>query len=334
MVNPTTPPVPTSIAGLPAASVPLSGGEFLPIVQNGITSRVTVSQTLAGAGIVVSGTAGQLAYYAATGTTLSGNPNANISNGALTLGQVGSVQGSLVLDGSASGSTTLAAPTSGGGTMTLQAGSDTLVGKATTDIFTNKTFDTAATGNSFKINGTAITAVTGSGSVVLATSPTLVTPVLGVAAATSLTFGGGVLSSYDFNTWTPVLTYVTPGNLSVSYSTQAGSYIKIGRMVTLFLNITTSAFTHTTSSGTCIITGVPFAASLPSGSNSAFGSLGVQGITKANFTNFVLEIDNGNSNLAINASGSAQTNGTVQSADMPTGGSVILIGTITYMAAT
>jgi len=45
---------------------------------------------------------------------------------------------------------------------------DTFVGAATTDTFTNKTFDTAATGNSFKINGTAITAVSGTGAVCLA----------------------------------------------------------------------------------------------------------------------------------------------------------------------
>lgn len=72
------------------------------------------------------------------------------------------------------------------GTLTLPTSTDTLVGKATTDIFTNKTYDTAGTGNVFKINGTQITAVTGSGSAVLATSPTLVTPILGVATATSI----------------------------------------------------------------------------------------------------------------------------------------------------
>jgi len=58
------------------------------------------------------------------------------------------------------------------GTLTLPTSTDTLVGKATTDTFTNKTFDTAGTGNSFKIAGTAITANTGTGSNVLAVSPT------------------------------------------------------------------------------------------------------------------------------------------------------------------
>jgi hypothetical protein len=53
---------------------------------------------------------------------------------------------------------------------------DTLVGKATTDTFTNKTFDTGGSGNSFSIAGTAITDKTGTGWVVLATSPSLTTP--------------------------------------------------------------------------------------------------------------------------------------------------------------
>jgi hypothetical protein len=55
-----------------------------------------------------------------------------------------------------------------------------------TQTFTNKTYDTAGSGNVFRINGTAISAVTGTGSVVLASSPTLVTPTLGVASATSI----------------------------------------------------------------------------------------------------------------------------------------------------
>jgi len=68
---------------------------------------------------------------------------------------------------------------------------DVVVGAATSDTFTNKTFDTAGAGNVFKINGTPITDITGTGKVVLQTNPTinnptLTTPTLGVAKATSL----------------------------------------------------------------------------------------------------------------------------------------------------
>lgn len=76
------------------------------------------------------------------------------------------------------------------GTLTLPTSTDTLVGKATTDVFTNKTFDTAGAGNAFSINSLAATANTGTGAVVRATSPALVTPALGTPAsgvATNLT---------------------------------------------------------------------------------------------------------------------------------------------------
>ena len=63
-------------------------------------------------------------------------------------------------------------------TLTLPNSSDTLVGRATTDTFLHKTFDTAGAGNVLAIAGTAINAVTGSGSVVLASGATLVDPII------------------------------------------------------------------------------------------------------------------------------------------------------------
>lgn len=64
----------------------------------------------------------------------------------------------------------------------------TYIGAGTVAL-TNKTFNTAASGNVFQINGTGITAVTGSGAVALATSPVFVTPTLGVAGSTAITAG-------------------------------------------------------------------------------------------------------------------------------------------------
>jgi hypothetical protein len=58
------------------------------------------------------------------------------------------IQGSLKYKGSVSGETILnASSVAGATTLTLPAATDTLMGKATTDVMTNKTFDANATGN-------------------------------------------------------------------------------------------------------------------------------------------------------------------------------------------
>lgn len=164
----------------------LTGGTFTTTGTCALTTPVaaanggagTVSGALKGNG---SGTVSQAACAdlsnGATGcSTATGTSGATIPllNGANTWSGVQSVNsGDLALKGSGSGSTTLNATATASGTLTLPAATDTLVGKATTDTFTDKTFDTAGTGNAFKINGTAISAVTGTGSVALAASPAL-----------------------------------------------------------------------------------------------------------------------------------------------------------------
>jgi hypothetical protein len=96
------------------------------------------------------------------GTTLTGPAS---SGTVMTLGNDETVSGvktfqtnKLLLNGSTSGVAAINAPSTGGGTATLFAGSDTIVGKATTDTFTNKTFNSAGTGNVLQVSGVTVSA--------------------------------------------------------------------------------------------------------------------------------------------------------------------------------
>ena len=214
-----------------------------------------VYSTPAGSGTVNAGTAGQLAYYATSTTAVSGNANITIASSALTIGVAGSAVGTLLFANATSGTITLTPPTGALGTavLTLPDATDTLIGKATTDILTNKTYDTAGTGNVLKINGTQVSAVTGTGSVVLATSPTLVTPVLGVASATTINkvtittpATGSTLTIADGKTLTVSNTLTFTGTDSSSVAFGAGGTV-LYTTSTIPLTVGTTTITSGTS---------------------------------------------------------------------------------------
>ena len=133
--------------------------------------------------------------------------------------------------------------------------------------------------------------------------------------------------------WTPVLTCVTPGDLAVSYTTQVGNGQKTGREVRLSFTIITSSFTHTTASGNLRITGSPDNMLNVTG-HTHTGALEVSGLTKTGYTNYVTRITAAASNSIINlfASGSGVASSQITIADFPTGGAVILRGSLTYPA--
>ena len=89
---------------------------------------------------------------------------------------------------------TPAAPTAVAGTNTTQLATTAHVfaERSNAYTFTNKTYDTAGTGNSFLINGVAVTANSGTGAVARAVSPSFTTPALGTPSAVVLTNGTGL----------------------------------------------------------------------------------------------------------------------------------------------
>jgi len=137
------------------------------------------------------------------------------------------------------------------------------------------------------------------------------------------------LLSSEAKDWTPGITFTTPGDLAVTYTTQAGKSIVVGDVCVAFFSIVTSAFTHTTAAGNLRISGLPHAAAA---THPDVGSAlhAFQGITKANYTQFSPTAIASGSLAKVAASGSGQAVAELAPADMPTGGSVILRGVLVY----
>lgn len=136
------------------------------------------------------------------------------------------------------------------------------------------------------------------------------------------------LDDYEEGTWTPVLTFATPGNLSVAYTLQSGFYTKVGRLLAGSGGVLTSAFTHTTASGNCQLTGLPFAAA--NFNNANVGNTSWEGITKAGYTQVGAFITGTATLIIFAAFASGAAVSLVTASDMPTGGTVQLQSSLTY----
>lgn len=145
---------------------------------------------------------------------------------------------------------------------------------------------------------------------------------------------GNTLDDYEEGSWTPTITFATPGDLSVTYSLQAGTYIKIGSKVSLWGRVATSAFTHTTAAGDARIGGFPFA-----NGGVSFGSGNIA--LASNFGNANVEdvaplIGTSDSHMAFNGItwGVSTTSATLTVTEFPSGNNKDVIVVLEYNTIT
>jgi hypothetical protein len=131
----------------------------------------------------------------------------------------------------------------------------------------------------------------------------------------------------DSGTWTPAITFTTPGDLSVAYAEQVGLWRRNGKLLQALYSITTSTFTYTTASGVCVVSGLPVAndSVMDYSPVSLFG-----GITKAGYTSYALQTRPSETNAWLFASGSGVSAATVTTSNIASASTVALNGSVTY----
>lgn len=142
--------------------------------------------------------------------------------------------------------------------------------------------------------GATSTVLTGQG---VGSSPTFsATP-----DVTSMSFGGGTaLANYVQGTFTPAVAF-GGGTTGIKYSTQTGTYTRVGRLV--FISFIFTLTSKGSSTGTATITGMPVTAGL----NSQIIPCQADSLTYTGDTFPFCAINNASTTLSVFASGSNTT---------------------------
>ena len=134
---------------------------------------------------------------------------------------------------------------------------------------------------SLSVAGDVVGSVTFSGTAVMKSLLAVDSGQIRFPAAQNASANANTLDDYEEGTFTPVWTYATPGNLSITYASRYGWYTKVGNVVHFHLSIASSAFTKSTAVGELRLTGLPFTCATGPGPYNALAVAISQNITGA-----------------------------------------------------
>jgi len=197
------------------------------------------------------------------------------------------------------------------------AGSTVTTGSNLTLLGSDAEPSSATATNEVTLGDTNVTIVRNQGSILFPQSGR------GIYLGTTTATASNLLDDYEEGTWTP-----TASQGSVSHV--AGGYIKIGRLVTLTIDL--SNFTNTTSTDFIQINGIPFA--VDSSENMATGAMFGERIDTNNNGNSVQAVLTTSSTGILFFNGVGSTNfAQLKYTDINDGTDCAIRGTITYLAA-
>jgi hypothetical protein len=143
-------------------------------------------------------------------------------------------------------------------------------------------------------------------------------------AAQNASANANTLDDYEEGTFTPTMSFATPGTSSWAYTTQTGTYTKIGDLAFISIDLNATP-TIGTGSGTISINALPFtAAASPASQQLIVGSMGSVWTWPASRTQVHAILNASTTSMQIRATGSGQTNVDFAATNM-TGGSAHVI---------
>lgn len=152
------------------------------------------------------------------------------------------------------------------------------------------------------------------------------------AATRTVTFPDASFTVADNSatqTWTPVFTFATPEDLSVVYSTQEGTYCKVGSTITVSWSLIFIP-TFTTSSGNIVITGLPFTSNSGCIYTGSVIYVNVSAAWPTGITNISSILGQSDNKINVVGCGSAVLAQYLTTANVTSGASIQISGTLVY----